>query len=93
MSSYKATLMDDMAVTRALKRIAREILERNNGGKDLCLIGIKRRGVPLAQKIADNIKAIENTDVLCGTIDITYYRDDLSHISDDPITKNCKSCN
>ncbi|MCQ2455072.1 MAG: bifunctional pyr operon transcriptional regulator/uracil phosphoribosyltransferase PyrR [Clostridia bacterium] len=87
MSEYKATIMDDMAVTRALKRISHEILERNNGGNDICLIGIKRRGVPMSQRIAENIKNIENTDVLCGILDITFYRDDLSIISPDPVIK------
>lgn len=87
MSTYKATLMDDMAVSRALKRISHEILEKNSGGNDICLVGIKRRGVPIAEKIAENIFAIENLKVPCGILDITFYRDDLSHISDDPVAK------
>lgn len=88
MSSYKATIMDDMAVTRALKRISHEILEKNHGGKNICLVGIKRRGVPIAERIAENIKSIENIDVACGVLDITFYRDDLTHISDEPISKS-----
>ena len=88
MSAYKATIMDDMAVSRALKRIAHEILEKNSGADGICLVGIKRRGAPIALKIAENIKAIENIDVECGVLDITFYRDDLSHISDEPVAKS-----
>lgn len=83
MEKFKAVLMDEAAVTRALKRISHEILERNNGCKGLCLIGIKRRGVPLAEIIADNIYNIEGARVPTGEIDITYYRDDRTAISDD----------
>ncbi len=85
MEKYKATLMDDMAIARALKRISHEILERNNGTEDLCIIGIKRRGVALAEIIAENIYGIEGVRVPCGELDITYYRDDLSAISPDPV--------
>lgn len=85
MSYYKATIMDDMAIMRALKRIAHEILEKNSGGKDICLVGIKRRGVPIAEKIAENILSIEGLEVPCGILDITFYRDDLSHVSDEPV--------
>lgn len=82
---YKATLLDEIAVTRALKRISHEILEKNNGADNLCLIGIKRRGVPLAQIIADNIMQIEGSQVPVGSLDITFYRDDLSHVERDPV--------
>ena len=85
MEKFKAVLMDEAAVTRALKRISHEILERNNGCEGLCLIGIKRRGVPLAEIIADNIYNIEGARVPTGEIDITYYRDDRTAISDDPV--------
>lgn len=85
MEKFKAVLMDEAAVTRALKRISHEILERNNGCEGLCLIGIKRRGVPLAEIIADNIYYIEGARVPTGEIDITYYRDDRTAISDDPV--------
>lgn len=87
MSKYKATLMDEDAVSRALKRISHEILEKNNGSDNLCIIGIKRRGVSIAEEIAKNIFAIENVKVPCGTLDITFYRDDLSLVSKDPVTK------
>lgn len=84
---YKATLMDAAAVSRALKRISHEILEKNSGCKDMCVIGIKRRGVSLAEMIVSNIDAIEGTKLPCGVIDITYYRDDLSEISSEPLIK------
>ncbi len=85
MEKFKATLMDEAAISRALKRISHEILEKNNGGKDLCIIGIKRRGVALAKVISDNIYNIEGIRVPTGEIDITFYRDDLTAISSDPI--------
>lgn len=79
MEQYKATLMDEPAVLRALKRISHEIVERNNGAKNLCIMGIKRRGTPLANIVADNIAAIEGIRPPCATLDITLYRDDLSY--------------
>lgn len=88
MSVFKATLMDESAVCRALKRISHEIVEKNNGCRDLCIIGIKRRGVPLSQIIANNIKQIEGIEIPAGVLDITFYRDDLEHISDDPVIHN-----
>lgn len=69
--------MDEMAVVRAVKRISHEILERNRGCENLCLIGICRRGVPLARMIADNILAIEGVHVDIGALDVTPYRDDI----------------
>lgn len=77
MPEYKATLMDCSAVERALKRISHEIVERNNGCENLCIVGIKRKGVPLAEIIASNISKIENADVKTGVLDITFYRDDI----------------
>ncbi len=85
MAVYKATLMDDAAIGRALKRIAHEILERNGGCENLCIIGIKRRGVPIATEIAKNILEIEGQEVPLGTLDITYYRDDLERDSSEPV--------
>ena len=89
MERFKATLMDEAAVGRALKRISHEILERNNGSENLCIIGVKRRGVPLAQIIADNIYNIEGVKVPTAVLDITFYRDDLSNLSQDPVFKPC----
>lgn len=85
MAVYKATLMDDAAIGRALKRIAHEILEKNGGCEDICIIGIKRRGIPLAEAIAKNIREIEGKDVPIGSLDITFYRDDLEKDSSEPI--------
>ncbi|MBO4433028.1 MAG: bifunctional pyr operon transcriptional regulator/uracil phosphoribosyltransferase PyrR [Clostridia bacterium] len=85
MSTFKATLMDETALLRALKRISHEIVERNGGVDNLVIVGIKRRGVPIAEIIAENIKAIEGKEVPVGAIDITFYRDDLKHISDEPV--------
>ena len=74
----KARLMDETAVNRALIRIAHEILEKNGGCENLCLIGIRRRGEPLARRVAEKIAAIEGREVPVGVLDITLYRDDLS---------------
>ena len=90
MEKFKATLMDEAAVSRALKRISHEILEKNNGCADLCIIGIKRRGVALANIIADNIYNIEGVHVPSGEIDITFYRDDLTESVDRPKLKDTK---
>ncbi len=82
---YKATIMEEMAVIRALKRISHEILEKNAGAKDLCLIGIKRRGIPLSKIIAQNIEVIEGSKVPTGTVDIAFYRDDLRKLREEPV--------
>jgi pyrimidine operon attenuation protein/uracil phosphoribosyltransferase len=71
------TVLDDRDIARALTRIAHEILERNKGARDLVLLGIPTRGVPLAQRIADRIAAVEGYDVAVGSLDVTMYRDDL----------------
>lgn len=84
MSTVKAVLMDEAAVGRALTRIAHEIIERNSGCEDVCLIGVRRRGVPLAARIAENIARIEGAQIPVGELDITLYRDDLSKIAELP---------
>jgi len=83
----KALIMDEVALDRALKRIAHEIIEKNKGAQDLALIGIHRRGVPIAKRIASYIKEFEGTGVDIGTLDITFYRDDLSLLADHPVIK------
>lgn len=83
--AFKATLLDSAAMDRALTRIAHEILERNKGLENICLIGIQRRGVPLALRIAAKIEAIEGQRVPVGILDITFYRDDLSMLSEHPV--------
>jgi pyrimidine operon attenuation protein/uracil phosphoribosyltransferase len=82
---FKATLMDEDAVKRSLIRISHEILEDNKGPEGICLVGIKTRGIPLAERIARNIESISGKKVPVGILDITLYRDDLSKYSDDPI--------
>ena len=81
---YKATLMDGEAISRTLRRIAHEIIEKNKGVDDIVLIGIKRRGYPLAKIIAQNIQKFESCVVPVGSVDITLYRDDLSAEYDSP---------
>ena len=70
-------VLDAGDIARALTRISHEILERNKGAEDLLLLGIPRRGVPLAQRIAARIASVEGYDVPIGSLDITMYRDDL----------------
>ena len=86
----KAVLMDEAAVKRSLTRIAHEIIERNHGIKNLAIIGIRSRGVPLAKTIAENIKVIENVDIDTGELDINLYRDDLSQAHDLPEVNKTK---
>jgi pyrimidine operon attenuation protein/uracil phosphoribosyltransferase len=74
----KGRLMSASEIERTLVRLAHEIVERNNGSKNLGLVGIKRRGVPLAQRIARMIETIEKAPVETGVLDISFYRDDLS---------------
>ncbi len=70
-------VLDDRDISRALTRIAHEILERNKGARDLVLLGIPSRGVPLARRIAERISTVEGYDVPVGSLDVTMYRDDL----------------
>ncbi|MDP2891763.1 MAG: bifunctional pyr operon transcriptional regulator/uracil phosphoribosyltransferase PyrR [Bacillota bacterium] len=81
----KTLIMDAQAVERALVRIAHEIMEKNRGAEDLALVGIQRRGVPMAQRIAGIIEAAEGKKVPVGVLDITWYRDDLSTLAEHPI--------
>ncbi len=80
----KAEIMDEQAIQRALKRIGHEIVERNAGVDNLLVVGIQRRGVPLARRIAAHIATIEGHEPEVGTLDITFYRDDLSLLSESP---------
>lgn len=81
----KALVMDKQAINRAINRMAHEILERNKGIEDIVLIGIQRRGVPLALRIAQKIKSVEGKVPPVGILDITLYRDDLSLLDEHPI--------
>lgn len=80
----KAKIMDKEAIKRALKRIAHEIVEKNKGIENVVLVGIRRRGVPLAQRLQKYLKEIENVEVPVGILDITLYRDDLNLKLDQP---------
>jgi pyrimidine operon attenuation protein/uracil phosphoribosyltransferase len=81
----KAEIMDENGIIRAVTRIAHEIIEKNKGIEDVHLIGIQRRGVPLAKMIAAKIMDVEKKEVPVGILDITFYRDDLSMLSEHPI--------
>jgi pyrimidine operon attenuation protein/uracil phosphoribosyltransferase len=81
----KTELMDEPAIERAIKRIAHEILEKNQGMEHLVIVGIKTRGVPIAKRIIKAIESIEGVTPDSGVLDITLYRDDLSTKSDHPI--------
>ena len=78
-------IMDEKAMQRALARIAHEIIEKNKGTEDVCLIGIRRRGVPIAKQLHSYIKEFEGVDLDFGEIDITWYRDDLTKGNIDPM--------
>ncbi len=81
----KKLIMDSQAIRRALIRVAHEIVEKNKGIKDLMLVGIRTRGVPLAEYLAAEIAKIEGVQVPIGILDITLYRDDLSTLSYQPV--------
>ncbi|WP_270181805.1 bifunctional pyr operon transcriptional regulator/uracil phosphoribosyltransferase PyrR [Alkalihalobacillus sp. CinArs1] len=85
----KRVLLDDQAIRRALTRIAHEIIERNKGIQHAMLVGIKTRGIYLAERLAERIEQIEGSSIPVGEIDITMYRDDLSlkHENQDPKIK------
>lgn len=78
-------LMNEADIDRTLVRMAHQIIEKNHGVDDLCLIGIRTRGIPLAQRLASNIGNITGGAPPVGALDITLYRDDLSAIAPDPI--------
>ena len=86
----KAQLMDSETMARVLTRMAHEIMERAGDLQDLILVGIRRRGVPLAQRLADVIEKVEGVRVPVGELDITLYRDDLSKLYDQPKVNHSK---
>ena len=81
----KNVIMDAEAMRRAIVRIAHEIIEKNKGVENIIMLGIRTRGVPLAQRIAKEIENIEDVKVPVGFLDITLYRDDLSTLAYNPI--------
>ena len=80
-------LFDSSAIERMLARIAHEIIEKNENLDKVALVGVLRRGVPLAERIAENIERFEGVKLPVGKLDITLYRDDLSELSDMPKIK------
>ena len=83
----KAKILDQEGINRAITRIAHEIIEKNKGSAELCVVGIRNRGVYIAQRIAECIKKIEGINVLAGALDITLYRDDLALASGQPLVR------
>jgi len=81
----KAIVMDGVQLHRTITRIAHEIVERNKNVEELILVGIRKRGVPLAERIAGAIGQFENVEIPVGALDITLYRDDLQMISRNPV--------
>jgi pyrimidine operon attenuation protein / uracil phosphoribosyltransferase len=81
----KRQLMSATEIDRTLQRLAHEIVEKSGGASNLGLIGIRRRGVPLAQRIAKAMRGIDSAEVPVGTLDITLYRDDLSKVALHPV--------
>ena len=80
----KAQIMDENAMKRALMRLSHEIVEKNKGAANLVFVGIRRRGEPIAERVRDNVAVIEGIRVPCGSIDIKFYRDDLSTVAESP---------
>lgn len=78
-------ILNEKATRSTLMRLSYEIVERNPGATAICIVGIRRRGVAIAKIIAENIQKIGECEVLCGEVDISLYRDDLSLIKDQPI--------
>lgn len=83
-TKLKSQLMDEAAMNRALMRISHEIAEKNKGVENVVLVGIRRRGEPIAERICANIEKIEGVRIPVGSIDIGFYRDDLTEVWSDP---------
>jgi pyrimidine operon attenuation protein/uracil phosphoribosyltransferase len=86
----KKRLLDATRMRRIIRRLAIEIVERNRGTEELLIIGIRSRGVPIAERIAAEIEEMEKTSVPLGILDITLYRDDLTTIAPQPVIKPTK---
>ncbi|WP_297519125.1 bifunctional pyr operon transcriptional regulator/uracil phosphoribosyltransferase PyrR [uncultured Clostridium sp.] len=84
----KAMLLDKSAIRRTLVRISHEIIEKNKGTENIILVGIKRRGYPLAERLSEIIESIENVKIPVASLDITLYRDDLTNANDTPEVKD-----
>lgn len=86
---FRSRIMEEADVRRALARIAHEIIERNGKKKELCLLGVERRGAPLAMRIAENIEKFSDIKVHLATVDITYFRDDIDNKPSEPCLPDC----
>lgn len=84
----KSVLLDEKAIGRTLTRVAHEIIEKNKGVENIILVGIKRRGVPIAQRISILIEQFEGIKLLVASVDITLYRDDLTSLNQQPVLNN-----
>lgn len=84
----KTQIMDESALKRSLVRISHEILERNSGSKNVVLVGIKTRGVPLARAISENLSDIDGSDIKTGVLDITLHRDDIKDKTGMPVVNS-----
>ena len=83
--SEKAVIMDSDAMQRAVARMAYEIIEKNKGAGSVALVGVQRRGVSIARRIAKKIEEVEGVALPLGILDITFYRDDLSILAEHPV--------
>jgi len=88
--NVKKRLLDGPRMNRAIRRMAIEILEKNRGTQDLIIVGIRSRGVPIAERMAKEIEEMEGHPVSSGILDITLYRDDLTTIAPQPVVKPTK---
>jgi pyrimidine operon attenuation protein / uracil phosphoribosyltransferase len=88
--NVKKRLLDAARMNRAIRRMAIEIVEKNRGLEDLMIVGIRSRGVPIAERMAQEIEQSEGKPVLTGILDITLYRDDLTTIAPQPVVKPTK---
>lgn len=84
---FKTELMDKAAANRALRRIAYEIIEHNTGAAGIAVIGIEQKGAKIARLLAGLIEELEGTKVMVGSLDITFYRDDLTMLAEHPVIK------
>lgn len=80
----KSVIMDEAAVRRSMTRITHEIIEKNNGPEDICLVGVRRRGISLAAMLRDNLRRFGGVEAPLGSVDISLYRDDLTELNDQP---------
>jgi len=85
--NIKKKLLDATRMDRAIRRMAIEVVEKNRGIDDLIIVGIRSRGVPIGERMAKEITAMEGTEVPFGILDITLYRDDLTTIAPQPVVK------